>query len=77
MITEQEFKEWKVHPVTKAVINLLEAKLAEGKDAWSKGYFQGETVEKTAILNAMAVGKAQALEGVVELDYEIFVGEND
>ena len=35
----------------------------------------GQTAEQTAIVNAMATGKTQALMGVIGMEYETLVSE--
>jgi hypothetical protein len=77
MITNSEWQDWKLHRVTRQVLKILEEKVEEGKQHWANGGFVGATAEQTAIVNAMAVGKTQALQAIINMDYETFVSEMD
>ena len=75
MITNSEWQDWKLHKVTKQVLEVLEAKVNEGKEHWANGGFVGTSAEHTAIVNAMAVGKTQAMLAIINMDYETLAGE--
>jgi hypothetical protein len=75
MISQEEFLDWKAHRVTKAVLAVLTAKMEEGKAEWAEGRFMGDDLARTAIRNAAAIGKMQALQGLVEFDYDTLLAE--
>ena len=57
------------------MLEILQSKIEEGKQHWANGGFVGNSAEQTAIVNAMAVGKTQAMQAVINMDYETFVAE--
>lgn len=70
LLSENEFKEWQQHPATKVLIEWLEAKRAEIREQWELGNYTADTCEKTAMLNASALGIAEGYFDVINLDFE-------
>ena len=70
MVNEEEFKEWQVHPVTRAVMEWLQAARAAEQAAWAAGQFTSDTIEKSAMLNAEAIGRISAFQTVLGVDLE-------
>jgi hypothetical protein len=59
------WREWKSHPQTKAFLALLQQSVQDHQQAWLNNELMADTVEKTALLNAGALGSAQAIEQIV------------
>jgi hypothetical protein len=49
--------------------------MEEGKAEWAEGRFMGDDLARTALRNAAAIGKMQALQGLVEFDYDTLLAE--
>lgn len=77
MITEEEFKGWLGHPVTRAVMQVLAAKREELRQAWEGGAFTDYTKEGTALVNVGNLGTCKGYAFVQELTYEQLEGELD
>lgn len=75
-ITEAEWEEWKLHPVTKRFHQFLLYQLAELQKQWVEGNFTSDTSDATAQINARSIGKAQNLVDIIELSSEILNEEN-
>lgn len=75
VVTEEEFNEWRDHPVTKEVMKLLGAKREELRTAWENGSFMDYTQEGTGLVNTHNLGQCQAFRLVQELTYEQYLGE--
>ena len=52
---------------------MLRLRLRAGEREWARAGFQADTIEKTALLNAEAIGKHSALEGLVTMKYEDYL----
>lgn len=67
-MTEQEFKEWKVHPVTEEFFNHLKKAVIESQEAWANRTFvtEGE--------NQFALGGVYSINQILDLDYEDIMG---
>ena len=75
--TEQEFKDWLEHPATQAIHRTLRNWQQGLKDNWASGSYTDMSQYGTAILNAKAIGTCEALDRVIEIDFEQLVGESD
>ena len=75
--TEQEFKDWQDHPATKALHDLLLERRNDLKEQWASGAFTDQSQFGTAILNAKAIGNCEAVELILNLEYEQLLGESD
>ena len=64
-ITEQEWTDWKMHPVTVQYHKRLEQFLEDLKQQWVSGNFTSSTVDETAQMNASNIGKAQMITDIV------------
>jgi hypothetical protein len=53
----------------------LERFLEGLKQQWAEGNFTSSTVDETAQLNAVNIGKAQMATDILELDYETLTGD--
>ena len=77
--TQEQYADWQAHPLTVQLRHHLAQQLSELKNRWSLGEFTGETAEKTAMLNANAVGQAELLGlrlDAISTDPEIFLTEH-
>ena len=72
---EQEWKEWREHPCTKALHKILRAWQSELKDQWASGAFTDQSQFATAISNAKAIGNCEAIDRVIGIEYEQLEGE--
>jgi hypothetical protein len=73
MLTKEEWEGWVDHPGTREVRRALRLRLRSGQTEWSSGGFQADTIEKTALLNAEAVGMYRAITGFVEMTFEDYL----
>ena len=69
-ITEGEFNEWLVHPVTIAVKEILAAKREQLRQAWEGGSFTDYESTTMAMVNVGNIGTCRGYAFVQELDYE-------
>ena len=69
-VTREEWVEWKLHPVSKAVWEFLINLHKESLESWGSGAYTADTAEATAILNAEALGRVDAIKRLLELDEE-------
>lgn len=74
-VTEQEWADWRLHPVTKQYHRRLEQFLESLKQQWVSGNFTSTTVDETAQLNASNIGKAQMLIDILGMDFETLTGD--
>jgi len=75
--SEEEFNEWKSHPVTRAVMEIL-AKKREGlRQDWEGGSFTDWESSAMALTNVGNIGTCRGYAFVQGLDYEQFKGEQD
>lgn len=77
MIEETEFNEWLMHPVTKAVRELLEKKREELRQQWEGGSFTDYSAETTVLVNVGNLGTCKGFAFVSELDYQTYLSEVD
>lgn len=75
--TEQEWKEWQQHPVTLSLQQVLRNWQHELKEQWASGAFTDQSQFATAISNAKAIGNCEAIDRVINLEYEQLEGEMD
>ena len=76
-VTEEEFLEWRRHPVTLAVVAVLAAKREELRQQWEGGAFTDWTQEGMALTNVGNIGTCRGYAYVQELDYEQYLTEID
>lgn len=77
MITEEEFLDWKQHPVTKAVMELLAAKREQMRQDWEGGSFTDYDKGAMALVNVGNIGTCRGYAFVQDLDYEQYLTEID
>ena len=75
MIKENDFLAWKDDPVTKTVFDWLELRREAKKEDWAQGGNTRPTIEETVIQNLSSVAYCNALDELIELDYETLKGE--
>lgn len=76
-LTEEEFKEWKSHPGTQAVMEILSAKREALRQAWEGGSFTDYESATTALVNVGNIGTCKGYAFIMDLDYEQYLGERD
>jgi hypothetical protein len=76
-MTEAEFNEWRTHPVTLAIIGILERKREELRRQWESGSFTDYEAGAMALTNVANIGTCRGYAYVQELEYEQFIGELD
>jgi hypothetical protein len=74
-MSEDEFLEWKSHPVTLAVMEILAAKRDEMRHAWEGGSFTDYDATAMALTNVGNIGTCKGYAFVQDLDYETYLGE--
>jgi hypothetical protein len=70
MPIEEEFNEWKLHPVTQTILKLLQAKREELRQQWEGGSFTDYTQEGTVLINVGNLGTCKGYAFVTDLTYE-------
>ncbi len=75
VVSEQEFLEWKSHPVTRAVMEILESRREALRRAWEGGSFTDYDAGAMALTNVGNLGTCKGYAYVQELDYEAYLGE--
>jgi hypothetical protein len=75
VVSEDEFLEWKSHPVTLAVMEILANKRDEMRHAWEGGSFTDYDAGAMALTNVGNLGTCKGYAYVQELDYEAYLGE--
>jgi len=76
-MTEAEFMEWKSHPGTQAVMEILSRKREEMRQAWEGGSFSDYDERAMALTNVGNIGTCKGYAFVQDLDYEAYLGELD
>ena len=76
-MTEEEFNEWKSHPGTQAVMEILAKKREQMRQAWEGGAFTDYDDRALALVNVGNIGTCRGYAFVQDLDYETYVGEID
>ena len=74
-ITESEFNEWRVHPVTLALMQVLEGKRDAMRRAWEGGSYTDYESQAMALTNVANIGLCRGYAYVQELDYEQYLTE--
>lgn len=77
IISEEEFLAWKQHPVTKALISILEAKRDTLRRQWEGGSFTDYSLETTALVNVGNLGTCRGYAFVAEFTYDDYLTELD
>lgn len=68
--TEEEFKEWLLHPVTQEVMKVLAAKREDLRQLWEGGSFTDYSAETTVLVNVGNLGTCKGYAFVMDLTYE-------
>ena len=76
-MTEHEFEEWKSHPVTLVVMEILAKKRDEMRHAWEGGSFTDYDERAMALTNVGNIGTCKGYAFIQDLDYEQYIGELD
>lgn len=76
-LTEEEFTEWKSHPMTRALMEILAAKRESLRQAWEGGSFTDYEAGTTALINVGNIGTCKGYAFVMDFDYETYTGELD
>jgi hypothetical protein len=74
-LTEEEFNEWKQHPGTRALVEVLNAKREELRQQWEGGSFTDYSVETTVLVNVGNLGTCKGYAFVADLTYEDYISE--
>ena len=69
--------DWKEHPVTVALMEVLARKRQGRKDDWESGNVLEFGKDEHMLRNAAAIGECQGFKFVEELTYETLKGEID
>jgi hypothetical protein len=76
-LTEAEFNEWKAHPMTRALIEILHAKRETLRQQWEGGSFTDYEKDTTALINVGNLGACKGYAFVTDFTYEDYIGELD
>lgn len=74
-MTEAEFNDWRLHPMTQALMAILEEKRDLLRRQWEAGSFTDYEAVTTAIVNVGNVGLCRGYAFVSEFTYEDYVAE--
>lgn len=75
VLSKREVQEWKANEVTKRFFERLRKDREEIANAVIRGDYTGESVDETAQLLAREIGKAQAIENILEYAVEDLLDE--
>lgn len=75
MLSKQQVLDWQADPVTKAFLQQLQKDRLELAESVISGDISGETVDETAQLLAREVGKAQAIQNILDFAVEDLLKE--
>lgn len=70
VLNRQEILDWKNNPVTKAFFDQLEDDRDRIANEVIEGAYTGATVDETAQLIAREIGRAQAIQNILEFSIE-------
>lgn len=76
-MTEAEFNEWKSHPGTLAVMEILAKKREQMRLDWEGGAFTDYDHNAMALVNVGNIGTCKGYAFVQDLEYEQYLGECD
>ena len=76
-MTENEFNEWKLHPGTLAVMEILSKRREQMRQDWEGGAFTDYDERAMALTNVGNIGTCKGYAFVMDLDYEQYLGEID
>jgi len=76
-LTEEEFKEWKSHPGTRALMEILANRREALRQEWEGGSFTDYDAQAMALTNVGNIGTCKGYAFVMDLDYETYTGEID
>lgn len=76
-ITEQEFNEWREHPMTRALVEILHAKREELRQQWEAGSFTDYAKDGTVLVNVGNMGTCKGYAFVTDFTYETYITEID
>ena len=75
MLTEEDFKDWKHHPMTQELMKILESKRDELRRSWEGGSLTDYSLETTALVNVGNLGTCKGYAYVTEFTYEDYSTE--
>jgi len=76
-LTEEEFNEWKSHPGTRAVMEILAKRRNQMRLDWEGGSFTDYDAQAMALTNVGNIGTCKGYAFVMDLDYVSYLGELD
>jgi hypothetical protein len=74
-VTEQEFNEWRQHPVTRAIMEILDRKREIIRQNWEGGSYTDWDSSMMSLINVGNIGECKGYAYVQELDYEQYIAE--
>ena len=77
MISEEEFKGWLDHPVTRAVRQLLADKRADLRNEWEMSDPTAYATDTFVLANVANLGWCRGLAYAETIDYEVFSMETE
>jgi hypothetical protein len=75
VITEEEFKDWQLHPVTQGLMKALEGRREAMRREWEGGSYADYTKDMTVLVNVGNLGTCKGLAFVHEMTYEQLITE--
>lgn len=75
MISENEFKEWLLMPVTKELIRILNARREDLRQQWEGGSFTDYEKDGTVLTNVGNMGTCKGYAFVTDFTYEQYLTE--
>ena len=74
-LSEEQFGEWKNHPLTLEVMAALRKKRQDLMELIASGRFTHERADTTAIDTAAAIGECQCLKSILEMSHDDYLSE--
>lgn len=69
-ITEEDFDQWKGHPVTIRLMAILKDVRESARDSWENGAFTDQSKHGSDIKNAQAIGACGIIRQLEELEFK-------
>ena len=76
-MTEEEFNEWKLHPMTKELMRVLGQRRERLRRQWEAGAFTDYEKDAMALVNVGNLGTCKGYAYIMEFTYEDYIGELD
>ena len=67
-MTEQEWTEWKQHPMTVRLFKYLEQERQKIVNGWAGGHLTSPSIDETVQMNAKGIGAVQCIDELLNIE---------